>query len=347
MANAKCAICGKDFDMKYHCNRNGSSQPWMAHCDTAEHFKVFQIVNGYTGGVYEADEAKLKLESVDTSDKDTYRDNIKAIVEQILGTASTPTPKHDVVYKFVSGTPEHDALPSGVTDQIPETTQADEGAEVTPAPASFDPVVDGGDTWTFTGWTPTKDTMDTDGLEFTGTWTWSATPTAPKHDVTYSFKSGTAEHDVLPEGVNQKVPSTTQVSEGETVTPSAVEGTVDEGNGTWAFKEWQPASAQMDSDGLEFVGVWEWTEKQKHAVTYEFQSGTVEQPTLPGEVTGQLPPQSEAYEGADVTPTPASFDHVSVADGTWTFVSWEPASATMDTDGVNFVGTWTYAATGV
>lgn len=168
-ANAQCAICGKDFTMKYHCNRNGSSEPWMAHCDTAEHYKVFQIVNGYTTGVYEADDAKAKLEAVDTSDKDTYRPHIKAIVEKILGTVPTQPAKHDVVYKFVSGTPEHDSLPSGVTDQIPETTQAEEGAEVTPAPASFDPVVDGDDTWTFTGWTPTKDTMDTDGLEFTGT----------------------------------------------------------------------------------------------------------------------------------------------------------------------------------
>lgn len=259
-ANEQCAICGKDFHMKYHCNKNGNSSPWMAHCDTVEHYKVFQIVNGYTGGVYDIDEAKSKLDAVDTSDKDTYRANIKTIVDKILA-GSTPTPK-------------------------------------------------------------------------------------PQHDVTYSFQSGTAEHDALPEGVNQKLPSTTQAAEGETVTPDAIVGTVEEGNGTWAFKEWQPASQQMDTDGIAFVGVWEWTEKPKHAVTYEFASGTVEQHTLPEEVTGKLPSQGEAYEGADVTPTPASFESVSVADGTWTFVSWEPASATMDTDGVNFVGTWTYAATG-
>lgn len=258
-ANAQCAICGKDFTMKYHCNRNGSSEPWMAHCDTVEHYKIFEIVNGYTGGVYNASEAKTKLESVNLDDLEHLRPNIKSIIQEIQA---------------------------------------------------------GG-------------------------------PAKPKHDVTYSFKSGTSGHDTLPEGVNQKLPSTTQATEGDTVTPSAVEGTVDEGNGTWAFKEWQPASQAMDTDGITFVGIWEWTEKPKHAVTYEFKSGTVEQPTLPGEVTGKLPSQSEAYEGADVTPTPATFEPVSVSDGTWTFVSWEPASAKMDTDGVNFVGTWTYAATGV
>lgn len=175
-ANAQCAICGKDFTMKYHCNRNGSSEPWMAHCDTVEHYKIFEIVNGYTGGVYNASEAKTKLESVNLDDLEHLRHNIKSIIQEIQA---------------------------------------------------------GG-----------------------------------------------------------------------------------------------PA-------------------KPKHAVTYEFKSGTVEQPTLPGEVTGKLPSQSEAYEGADVTPAPATFEPVSVADGTWTFVSWEPASAKMDTDGVNFVGTWTYAATGV
>lgn len=344
MANAKCAICDKDFDMKYHCNRNGASAPWMAHCDTAEHYKVFQIVNGYTTGVYEANDAKAKLEAVDTSDKDTYRPHIKAIVEKILGTVPTPPAKHDVVYKFVSGTPEHDSLPSGVTDQIPETTQAEEGAEVTPAPASFDPVVDGDDTWTFTGWTPTKDTMDTDGLEFTGTWTWSATP-KPQHDVTYSFKSGTVGHDVLPEGVNQKLPSTTQATEGEAVTPSAIDGTVEDGNGTWAFKEWQPATANMDTDGLEFVGVWEWTEKPKHNVTYEFVSGTPEHEVLDSEVLAKVPSATQAYKGDKVNPTPETFEPIVGSTGTWTFTGWSPSGEqTMEDTDIKFTGTWTWAA---
>lgn len=257
-ANAQCAICGKDFTMKYHCNRNGSSEPWMAHCDTVEHYKIFEIVNGYTGGVYNASEAKTKLESVNLDDLEHLRPNIRSIIQEIQA---------------------------------------------------------GG-------------------------------PAKPKHDVTYSFKSGTSGHDTLPEGVNQKLPSTTQATEGDTVTPSAVEGTVDEGNGTWAFKEWQPASQAMDTDGIAFVGIWEWTEKPKHNVTYEFVSGTPEHEVLDSEVLAKVPDATQAHKGDKVNPTPETFKPIVGSTGTWTFTGWSPSGEqTMEDSDIKFTGTWTWAAT--
>lgn len=164
--------------------------------------------------------------------------------------------------------------------------------------------------------------------------------------MTYSFKSGTVGHDVLPEGVNQKLPSTTQATEGEAVTPSAVDGTVEDGNGTWAFKEWQPATANMDTDGLEFVGVWEWTEKPKHNVTYEFVSGTPEHEVLDSEVLAKVPGATQAYKGDKVNPTPEMFEPIVGSTGTWTFTGWSPSGEqTMEDSDIKFTGTWTWAAT--
>ena len=82
--NATCAICGKEYEMCYSCKDAKKSAPWKFHCDTAEHYKVYQIVNGYTSGIYTKDEALDRLKNVDLSDMSAFRVHIKSIVEDIL-----------------------------------------------------------------------------------------------------------------------------------------------------------------------------------------------------------------------------------------------------------------------
>lgn len=79
----ECAICGKKYEACYSCSRKDPSLSWKNLCDTAEHYKIFQIVNGYTAGVYTKEEAAKKLKNVNLSDLDSLRDNIKAIIKSI------------------------------------------------------------------------------------------------------------------------------------------------------------------------------------------------------------------------------------------------------------------------
>lgn len=81
--NAECAICGKGYTMCYSCN-DRMSAPWKLHCDTAEHYKIFQIVSGYTAKVYTKEEAAERFDKVDLSDLNELRDNIKSIIEEII-----------------------------------------------------------------------------------------------------------------------------------------------------------------------------------------------------------------------------------------------------------------------
>lgn len=83
----ECAICGTKYEACYSCNRKNASLSWKNVCDTAEHYKIFQIVNGYTAGVYDVNEAAKKLENVDLSDLDSFRDNIKEIIVGIQNEA--------------------------------------------------------------------------------------------------------------------------------------------------------------------------------------------------------------------------------------------------------------------
>lgn len=83
--NATCSICGKGYYMCLACKDAINLSPWRRHTDTSEHYKIYQILHGYNTKVYTKEEAKSKLKMVDLSDFDSLRDNIKDIINDILG----------------------------------------------------------------------------------------------------------------------------------------------------------------------------------------------------------------------------------------------------------------------
>lgn len=54
------------------------------YTDTSEHYKIFQIIHGYSIGVYDKTEIKDKLQNVDLSDLETLIDGIKNLIKDIL-----------------------------------------------------------------------------------------------------------------------------------------------------------------------------------------------------------------------------------------------------------------------
>lgn len=82
--NAVCSICGKEYYICKSCKDTISLHPYKLHTDTSEHYKIYQIIHGYNTGVYSIEDAKEKLQTVDLSDLNTFRDNIKVIVKTIL-----------------------------------------------------------------------------------------------------------------------------------------------------------------------------------------------------------------------------------------------------------------------
>lgn len=82
--NSYCAICGNSYYYCHSCKDQARLHPYKIHTDTSEHFKVFTIVRGYSVGLYTKKEANKLLKKVDISDMDTYKDNIKSILNEIL-----------------------------------------------------------------------------------------------------------------------------------------------------------------------------------------------------------------------------------------------------------------------
>lgn len=81
--NAKCAICGTPYHMCMSCGKD-KGLVWKRFCDTPEHYKIYQVVHGYTTGLYTKTEAAKKLKNIDLSDIDKLRENIRSILNEIM-----------------------------------------------------------------------------------------------------------------------------------------------------------------------------------------------------------------------------------------------------------------------
>ena len=91
--NANCAICGKPYHVCMSCLDSIRLSPWKIHTDTSEHFKIYQIIHGFTSNVYNKNEARIKLNNIDLQDLESFRPNIKEIIKDIL--------KEDIVVENV------------------------------------------------------------------------------------------------------------------------------------------------------------------------------------------------------------------------------------------------------
>ena len=82
--NATCSICGKGYHKCLGCKTQMKSAPWKMYTDTSEHYKIFQVIHGFDSKVYTKEEAKEKLQNIDLSDLEEFRDHIRKIIMDIM-----------------------------------------------------------------------------------------------------------------------------------------------------------------------------------------------------------------------------------------------------------------------
>ena len=82
--NATCSICGNGYHLCLSCKDSMRLHPWKMHTDSASCYQVFQAVKGYNTGVYTKDEFKSKLENIDLSNLENYREHIKVLIKDTL-----------------------------------------------------------------------------------------------------------------------------------------------------------------------------------------------------------------------------------------------------------------------
>ena len=126
--NSVCAICGKGYYACLSCKDQIKLAPYKVHTDTSEHFKVYQIIRGYNIGVYDKATAKKKLMNVDLSDKDTFKDNIKACIDEIMADEETKVEVKAEVKSQPKFKPQHKAYNKQPKTDIVELTPVNKTA---------------------------------------------------------------------------------------------------------------------------------------------------------------------------------------------------------------------------
>ncbi len=82
--NATCSICGNGYHLCLSCRDAIQLAPYKVHCCSADCYKVFQVIRGFSTGVYTEEEFKSKLKNLDLSNLEDYREHIKALIKDAL-----------------------------------------------------------------------------------------------------------------------------------------------------------------------------------------------------------------------------------------------------------------------
>lgn len=82
--NATCSICGNGYHLCLSCRDSIQLAPYKVHCCSADCYKVFQVIRGFSTGVYTEEEFKSKLKNVDLSNLENYREHIKSLIKDAL-----------------------------------------------------------------------------------------------------------------------------------------------------------------------------------------------------------------------------------------------------------------------
>ena len=82
--NATCSICGDPYYVCMSCKDSMKLHPYKIHCCSADCYKTFQVVRGFSTGVYTKEEFKSKLKNLDLSNLENYREHIKTLIKDVL-----------------------------------------------------------------------------------------------------------------------------------------------------------------------------------------------------------------------------------------------------------------------
>lgn len=87
--NATCIICGKKYHLCIACERTKSTwRNWKIIADSENCYEVYKIVNDYNFNKISKDEAKSLLEKCDLAELETFKDNVKNVIKEIMETKS-------------------------------------------------------------------------------------------------------------------------------------------------------------------------------------------------------------------------------------------------------------------
>lgn len=82
--NARCSICGTKYHVCNDCSNTKAFTPWRKIVCSIDCYKIYMALSAYTNGYATKEETKSILKEYDLSQLDTFEENIKASIKEIL-----------------------------------------------------------------------------------------------------------------------------------------------------------------------------------------------------------------------------------------------------------------------
>ena len=86
--NKKCLLCGTEFKFCPTCQQKSSADAWKNIFDSENCRKIFHVACDFAQKAIDANEAKKILSECDLSNKDSFKSDIKAFVNEIINIGS-------------------------------------------------------------------------------------------------------------------------------------------------------------------------------------------------------------------------------------------------------------------
>lgn len=96
--NATCSICGKKYHVCNSCKEMTSFTPWRIVTDTRDHYMIFLVLSEYTKTKNKT-KAKNELSRCDLSELETFDNDVKRVIKEILKEDEPKKTVQKVMYK--------------------------------------------------------------------------------------------------------------------------------------------------------------------------------------------------------------------------------------------------------
>lgn len=116
--NKKCIICKKTYSYCPSCGKDNNKPSWYSIFDSVRCHEVYEICTKLRDGIYTMVEAKSKLEVLDLSDLDNFKESTQNKIREILAY------EEPVVETIIESVPiQEDIVVDSTLDTIEETTE--------------------------------------------------------------------------------------------------------------------------------------------------------------------------------------------------------------------------------
>ena len=119
--NATCIVCGKKYHLCIACERSKATwKPWKMIADTENCYEIYKVLNDYNFNKISKEEARNLLERLDLKNVDTFKENVKRKIKEIMKRKKTSKVEKTIEVEDVV---QEEKIEENITEEIIETVE--------------------------------------------------------------------------------------------------------------------------------------------------------------------------------------------------------------------------------